>query len=165
MSPLILVIGIITFLISFSLHVIWWRWRRPKNDIIALVISFFFLPFLFFLIACIFRISLVNLLFIFLLHSALSGAYIMSYPVVQADSPMLNILLVINRAMPKGIRKEEIKQEMGSDDLLNVCMQKIVEEGFAKEAGDEIIPTIFGKIIASFFIMFRSFLGLEQGKG
>lgn len=165
MNPLVLITGIVTFLICLSLHIIWWRYRHPKNDIFALILVFFLVPAIFVVAAYILHIPLINLLSIILLHTALSCAYIMSYPAVQAKCPSLNVMLIVSRAMPHGVTKEEIKQQLGDDALLDISIQKMTEEGFTKEIDNMIIPTRFGNIIASFFIVFRSLLGIEHGKG
>lgn len=165
MNPSILLIGIVTFLFCFFMHVIWWRCQRPKNDISVLFLIFFLIPLIFSVFAIILRMPFFNIISIDLLHVALSSAYIMSYPAAQAGCPSLDILLIVSGSMPKGIEKEEIKILLGSDILLDISIQQMIEEGLVKEADNKIIPTKFGNLAASFFILFRSFLGLKQGSG
>lgn len=175
MNPSILITGIVLFLACFSLHVLWWRCQHPKNDIFLLILIFFIIPFLFFFVfytlLC-FKIlpdylylSFSDLLSVIILHGALSSAYLAGYPALQAQCPSLNIMLIVNDAMPNGIRKEEVRRLLGGDILLDVSIEKMIREGLAKEVDGKIAPTGLGKLVASFFIAFRSLLGIERGMG
>lgn len=171
MNPVIPIIGLLIFLLCFFIHIIWWRWECPRRDVFALFIIFFIIPVI--LIFCyyiLYRIktpqsTFINLISILLFHTPLSSAYIMSYPVIQAGCPTLDILLVVNKLMPNGVTKERIRQLLGEDALLDIIVKKMIEGGLAREMDGIIIPTRIGRIIATIFIVFRSFLGISGGKG
>lgn len=166
MSPLILIIGAITFLACFTVHVVWWRCKKhPKSDILALAMVFFVIPAALSIFIFILHIPFINFAPIALLHTALSCAYIVSYPAVQAGCPSLNILLIVNRAMPKGAAKEEIKKLLGGNILLEMILQKMIEEKLVNKTDDSVVLTMRGRILASAFIIFRSIMGIGEGKG
>lgn len=158
MEPSILITGFTIFIASFFIHVIWWRWWQPKSDIFALILVFFIIPIVFIIIL---RLPLS----IAILHLALSSAYIMGYPTVQAGCPSLDILLIVKNSSPDGITRERIKQLLGGDVLVELSIKKMIEEGLAREVGDELTPTRSGNLIASFFILFRYPLGIGVGGG
>lgn len=165
MSLLILFSGLFTFLACFFIHVLWWRLWHPKNDISSLLFVFLVIPSVAGVIVFVSHIPFVDLLSVALLHLALSSAYIMSYPAAQAKCPSLNIMLIVDRAMPDGAGCEEIEKKLGGEDLLDTSVKKMLKEGFIKEEDSVMIPTGFGRLVAYSFIAFRAILGIKEGKG
>jgi hypothetical protein len=110
-------------------------------------------------------ITMPDLISVYLLHFALSGAYIMSYPAVEAVSPSLTILLVVKTAMPYGLTFDELSRCFDMRGLLNQRIQDLIDARLVVESNSWFRLTCRGDFIAQFFLYLRKLLGLPVGKG
>lgn len=178
MTPFILILGVSIFVVCLGLHVlIWWR-RHPKSHIIALALIFIVVPTVVGIIglglnwlellpkgAGIIPISISDWPLVFLLHYALAGAYIMSYPAVQAVSPSLTMLLIVGSAAPRGLTYDELRSHFNSKELLQARLHDLKEGSLAVEVDGWFRLTWRGLLLIRFTGFLRSLLGLPQGKG
>lgn len=173
-NPMVFTIAISGFLLCLTLHIIVWRVLRPVKHLVWLGIIFLFLPGLvygaWFLFYRIFNgqgffASPFNFFYIFILHSALSSAYIMTYPAFQAVSPSLKIILEISGTMPFGMSREEIDKIFSEQSLIKDRLKDLSNEGLIRFVGDKWVIALKGKILACFFYNYRRLLKLPIGEG
>ncbi len=166
MNPFVLGYGFSLFFSCLALHVILWRWRHPRRHALALL-GVFFLPLLAFgAFFCGWHHgNLLDLTAIGLLHMALACAYIQIYPAVQAFSPTLVILLLVDKSMPEGVTQEELSEKLDDRFLLGARITDLVDANLIREAGGQLSLAPRGSQLIAFFIAFRRALGLGLGKG
>jgi len=162
----------VIFILMFALHVLVWRIKTPGKQILSLFLIFIFFPyFLFLIIYCIYRFlgygpSFEDTILMLLLYSGLAGVYIQTYPSIQACSPTLMIVYMIGRNK-KPYNTAEIKEMIKSEDFLEERLEDLKAEKLIRytESKDSITITQRGSILSGIFILYRRFLGLEEGKG
>lgn len=158
-------------LATFCIHVVVWRVARPKQQILALLVIFYFMPaalaVLYWWLASqtispdIFWPAVI-------LYFALAGVYIQTYPAFQANCPTLFIVNYIGKHK-QGVGIEEIqsiidqagltKLEERVNDLLNDDLVKIRENGAIDLTGK-------GRFLSMVFVLYRQkLLGLTEGEG
>lgn len=170
MNPIILVWGFASFLVCLVFHILLWRTRRPKNDLLALFAIFIIVPFGCLAVIVLF-LGLSGILTDFLsmseiaaatvLHIALSCAYIQSYPPAQAVSPSLEIMIIVENAMPNGLSREEISAFFDNKQLVLTRFQDLVHTNLVEKRDGDYCLTPGGKKLIRFFVLYRKILGLE----
>lgn len=171
----ILLIGISIFLICLCLHIVIWRRRRPKRKVVVLLLLFILSPFLFItgyrglewfgFVPSIISFTTADWLAIYLLHFALSFAYISSYPAVEAASPSLAILLMIGGFNSQGIAHDDLLHVFDDEVVLEPRLKDLIEAGLIIKLGGYLIVTSRGSAFVKCFILLRRLLGLPIGKG
>lgn len=175
-SPLVFIIGTFSFLCSFYVHIQIWRATRPTKQMALLAIIFVLCPLCIFLVLCIaghvfhspgsyFVRDPFNIFYVFVWHLALSAAYIMSYPAIQAESPSLVILLAIGKNMPGGMGAQQIKDIFPPDALIKDRFDDLLAERFMKRSEDRYVPTPKGQLLSAIFKNYRRLLALPRGDG
>ncbi|MBI5237211.1 MAG: hypothetical protein HY887_02170 [Deltaproteobacteria bacterium] len=179
MSHIVVITGIASFSACILLHLLVWRVFRPRRSILLLFAVFFVLPAFFFLIlflsrnvvpVAVWAPSLMSFgadesASVLLMHAALSSAYILTYPAIQAGCPSLRLLLIIGAGMPEGITRDNLKKEFGLETLFLPRIEDLLGSNFVKEDRDKLMLTATGRILAGFFALCRKSLGLLPGKG
>ena len=161
--------GTAGFLAAFLLHVIIWRRRKPPREMMWLVIIFILLPGLAYLSiwlgggAAPARGWAFLLAFIWL--AALSSAYIMTYPPIQAGCPSLKIVLEIHRNRPGGLTLEEINGLFPRQAMFSDRFDDLVEDGLVSWEYDTWGITGTGRLVARCFLAYRRLLKLPLGEG
>lgn len=173
MNPLVLFGGGILFSGCLLLHVLIWRIRMPRNDVRMLSMLFLALPLSVLLGAAIVPefscrgryLTDLELMELFLLHAALAGVYIASYPAAQAHSPSLAIMRII-AASPEGkmtgenIVKRFTSRETVIERVEDLSVYDLVS---VKEGMMRLRP--LGGIIIRLYLFYRRLLALPPGKG
>lgn len=167
--PQILLWGSVSFAAAFLVHILIWRWRKPKRQIASLAAVFLLFPFLaylaFFLHALPGSVFPWTALFAFLWHSALSSVYLMTYPPIQAGCPSLKIVLLVKNAGPAGLSADEIRGLFSKDALFEERFQDLVKDGLVSFKYDAWGITLSGRILSRFFLAYRRLLNLPLGEG
>lgn len=172
----ILLGGAVSFTIALLIHILVWRVHRPAREIRGLSLIFIIFPFLawglLFLLASLSSgllpplfSSPFNFLTVFIWHTALSGAYIMTYPPIQAGCPSLKIMLVVAGAGEEGLTSEEIYNHFSEDTLFSERFEDLVKDGLISFKYDAWGITLTGRVLARFFIAYRRLLKLPLGEG
>lgn len=174
----ILLTGTFVFIICLFLHIIIWRWRYPKKRNVALFLIFIIIPTI-----CIIAIIGINYfiflsegiksihfatsdwLAVYLLHFALSLAYILSYPAVEAVSPSLSILLMLGASNHHGMLCEDLLHVFDDEVVLEPRIQDLIESGLVVKSDGYLTVTLHGSTFVKCFILLRHVLGLPIGKG
>ena len=161
--------GTAGFLAALLLHVLIWRRRKPPREMMWLVIIFILLPGLAYLSIWLgggpapARGGASLLSFIWL--TALSSAYIMTYPPIQAGCPSLKIVLEIHRSRPEGLTLEEINGLFPRQAMFSDRFDDLVEDGLVSWEYDTWGITGTGRLLARFFLAYRRILKLPLGEG
>lgn len=139
------------FLLLFALQVLAWRIFRPKRQMLALFLIYF---------GPVFGLAYFILpagIFLF----ALSAAYVMTFPAIQAQSPTLLLIQEIKR---RGGR-------VGEDDLGAIFNERLLLEERKKDLSRDGLVNAdgsmgrFGKALAVVFLLYRRMLGISGGTG
>lgn len=174
MSYSVILSEFILFLASICLHVIVWRLLRPKSYLKALSAVFFIVPASVFVIYVILfpgalpalsSFDTADLAALFLLYLLLAAAYILSYPSIQARSPSLLMLLVIEESMPRGRKFGELERLFSSRGLVGDRLDDLLQGGFIKVSGQGCSITFRGRLLLGPFALLRRLLGLPAGEG
>lgn len=163
--------GFSTFLVSWCIHVLWWRIKRPKNDVFALFSIMIFIPVAILLLYSLsapiplWPLKLQHFATVALLHVALACAYIQTYPCAQAVSPSLEIMLIVNRTMPRGISESELARYFDTTKLVSNRFDDLINTKFIYNKNGVFVLSLSATILIRFFILYRKFLGLELKTG
>ena len=166
-TPKVFVIEGILFLAGLVLHAFIWRWRRPKHQALALLLIFL-APLVVFmgeagLITK--NFPLIEIAAIGLLHISLMCAYIQTYPVLQALSPSLLILLLMGEVESEGLSENEILSRFRAKELLHDRIEDLADAHLIRESHGILELTRQGRILAFLFTSLRKILGLPAGLG
>ncbi len=174
MSAYVFLSGLLLFLACLCVHIILWHMRYPRNRAGALFIIFFFIPVLAAALSFIlvkqgiltYSLSFKSAewLAAFLLHFALSSAYIMTYPAVEAVSPSLVLVLLIGES-GGGLTHKDLAGVFADDILLNPRINDLRDMNLIGESGGGLCLTLKGRLLIHFFVLYRSFIGLPVGRG
>ncbi len=166
MSPWPLIEGTASFLIALALHILIWRRAKPPREMTWLVVIFILLPAAVGSAFVLFgKLELGRSALAFIWHAALSSAYIMTYPPIQAGCPSLKIVLAISRAGAAGLSREEIVSLFSEKSMFSDRFNDLVEEGLISWQYDTWGISGVGRVIARFFIFYRKILKLPLGEG
>lgn len=171
----ILCVAFTVFLVCLSVHVLHWRFKKPQNDIVALFFTFVLIPgiviILLPIISTHFKMSffpgysLLERVAIYLLHFAISGIYISSYPAAQANSPSLQILLMFKKSGNNGLTKSEILSGFDHVSILGARMKDLVDTSLLKQKNGGYELTFRGRLFIGVFVFYRTALGLDLKGG
>lgn len=169
-----LVLGLAMFCCLFVLQIIVWRIKRPAGEyavllkmccgvlIIATVgfaavswgrpESVRFVP----------QTPLEYLSLVFL-YGGMSLAYIATYSAIQADSPSLSLLLMMERAGPQGVSLRDMEERFGDEVLVTPRLEDLVSGGLVKQVDSRYVIEQGGALLARVHLFYRGFLKLEKG--
>lgn len=160
----ILYYEVIIFLFAFFCHFFIWRIRLPKKNHTLLLLSIFSGVF----IAGVF-LKVVSLpkpadyWRLFLLHSSLTLAYIVSYSAIEVDSPSLVILLNIAKSSSGGLSKEGLYGIMSDEMLVIPRITDLVNDKMVLIDKDKYSLSPKGVFFINIFIFFRGLLKAPKG--
>lgn len=169
----VLICGFTLFIIAFTLHILIWRVKRPKNTAKALIILFnsillFGIIVLLWLAYSYPDLSIlprdfISYLYIIILFLSLFVSYILSYPAIEADSPSLVITTRIAQAGKAGLSYEKIRELLKDDLLVEPRLKDLISAGFVDLNNSVYKINTKGVFFIQPFIIYRNFL--ELGKG
>lgn len=154
----------IIFIFAFFIHCLVWRIRPPRKNHSVFLLNIFFGIF----IASIFcKVVLLpktaDYWRLFLLHSSLTLAYIVSYSAIEVDSPSLFILLNIAKGSSCGLSKESLYGIMSNEMLVVPRITDLVNDKMVFIDKDKYRLSPKGVFIISIFILFRELLKVPKG--
>lgn len=167
--------SLIATLAAIPIQVLWWRWRRPADDVTALIALFCLLPFLgvasWHIIdtfpATITSNWLVQVLItvgaLAILHGTLGLAYVNSYAAVQAASPTVLVLLACDSR--EGASGEELRALIADDLACRALVRAGLDEGFFGSKSGCLHLKTRGRTLVRIGRRFRDFLGLHPSQG
>lgn len=173
MNPAVIAYGLLIFSVCFAVHIIVWRIRLPWVSSLVLVFIFLVVPAIALIIALsgfsgqenLLSMNIIELLEVFLLHFALSSAYIATYPAVRAVSPSLDILLMVSRAKDGKMTEDDIVKNYTDLRLIVSRIDDLMEYRLVVEREGRFELRPLARIIITIFIFYRKLLGLPMGQG
>ncbi len=172
MSISIIFSGMIVFAAILLLHIVVWRWMRPRSEIKWLLALFYGLPALLlagYLLAPAAGgrelVRPVDLFSLSVLYVSMAGVYIQIYPALTCDIPSFKILKAVHAAGAAGLSRAEIERLFGGEELVDSRIDLIKKDGLVESAGQGLKLTAFGDTLAGGFILYRRICGLGVGKG
>lgn len=165
--------GFAFFFSALLLHILIWRFRRPKNDVALLFAIFLGLPavlcgglisvlYLGFLVSL---LTMLDLVLVFILHASLSLAYIANYPAATAHSPSLAILLMVGASEQGRLSAEEIQGLYSTRHTIIQRVEDLEVYGMLARKGHSFFLKPAARIIIGVYIIYRKLLGLPPGEG
>lgn len=151
-----LFLGGCLFLGLFSFQALLWHFADIPRQWIVLFSIFLLGPVLFFALGI---LELPGFIFSLLL----SCNYISAFPVLQASSPTLVMLEFMFKK--KSATEEEIGREMARYGLVEDRMADLEKGSLIFQDKNGYALTTKGNLLATFFIVFRKSLALQQGAG
>lgn len=94
---------------------------------------------------------------------AISAAYVLTYPAVEVESPIMVIIDLIERAGPGGLERDELYHRLDDDFLVTPRINDLVSEGLAVDHANGCRLTDKGRRLGRIFIVWRKILGAEIG--
>ncbi len=166
----VLFCGITGFCLALIIHFVIWRISPPKSNH-AVVLSGIFLGILamslFIFKSASGAVTLPRNFFEYLDYSifycALSLAYLVSYPAVEADSPSLAVMLRILKAAPGGLDKNELDKAMTDEVLIIPRIKDLTDDKLICTDRGRYSLTSKGVFFVNIFIAFRNLLKLPKG--
>ena len=151
---------------AVCIQILVWNVFRVLRPIKILVLVFIILPIaVFILLIALNHIHWVEIIAALLLHLLLSSAYIQSYPVFQEDIPSFRIVLYIRDYEYRSLTTQKIVNQLATDDLFSNKLQNMIDDGLVAREGKELFLTRSGHFLVWCFSRYRSWLGLDVGRG
>lgn len=163
----IIAIGFGSFTLMLLTQLVLWRVMRVRREVLWLLLLYLVLPTLFAVVTLATgQVDALSLFAIGLLHLALAGAYIQTYPALRENIPSFRILLLIDRHAHSGVTAEQVIDYLRSEGLFDSKIDDLVNDGFATKMADgRLMPTRYGAWLADVFRLYRKLLGLQTGHG
>jgi len=166
--------GLLALAVLIAAHVVIWRARRPSGEYAALaVLGAGVLA----VALTTFRITAVSLgsasgwlprspieyVTAIGLYAALFLSYVTTYSAVQADSPTMTILLLIERARAAGCTRAELRARLDDRVLVLPRLDDLVAGNLVRLDHGRYVVTSRGTLMIAPHIRFRRWLMMEKG--
>ncbi len=172
MSVLFYEVGVL--FLALLIHFVIWKIHVPKKNQTIVLLRVFFGVFIcgivFFEIAPDIAILVIEppsglkeYLQLFLLHSSLTLAYIVSYSAVEVDSHSLYMVLAIEKASSCGLNKEKLYALMNDAYLVEPRIKDLADDKMIINDKGSYKLTPRGAFLANVFITLRKILNLPKG--
>jgi hypothetical protein len=168
LTILALVLG--TTILGIIIHVIWWRIKRPKDDVLALAFATIAIPFGANWIMCS-RINpslwvphtlniecLLSIAALGIIHFFVGFYYMGCYTGAQAASPTVLILLMADNKS-EGVTKEEIETKLTDDIVCGNLVEAAIHERFIIDEKNKLTVGPRGRLLLSFGRTARKLVG------
>jgi hypothetical protein len=159
--------------VGLTAHILWWRRRRPQDDVKALLACLVIGPAALALGYTAFAqgpsasggLAWGSGCLTALLAAFLGMCYVISYPGAQAASPTMLILLQAARSGEQGIRPPELMDALDEKMLCDNILTSLVHEEFAHAVNGQLVPAWRGRRMVKICQAWRALLGLQEGEG
>ena len=94
---------------------------------------------------------------------AIAAAYVLTYPAIEVESPIMVIIDLIEHAGPGGLERDELYRRLDDDFLVTPRIDDLMSEGLAVDGADGCRLTDKGRSLGRIFIVWRNILGAELG--
>ena len=98
-----------------------------------------------------------------MLYVALTLAYMITYSAVQADSPSMSILLMIDQAGGRGATAPELRSALNDQVLVVPRLNDLLVGRLAVLEKGRYTVTPNGSFLAGIYIAYRALLKMEKG--
>ncbi len=155
--------GLIFFSIAFILHFIIWKIRVPRRQTNALLAIFFSVCILgIFLFA---KSGFFESLYIFVLFSSLTLAYVITYSAIEVDSPSLSLVMAFVKSGRSGLNREDISKFMTDEKLVICRINDLLRDKliYKDPQTANFKLTTSGRNFVTIFVLYRRLLGAQRG--
>lgn len=169
----VLVYGVLLIIAALLIHLIVWRLHLPKKQTNALLMIFSLVIVSGILVIlrypCLIKWSIYSsknifeIFQLFLLYTAISVSYILSYPAIEADSPTLIIIRAVFETGAAGLDKSSLERIADNDLLILPRIKDMVFDRmvYIKDGKYRLMPK--GLIMARLFLFYRNIIKGEKG--
>ena len=166
--------ALVAFTVLILAHLALWRIRRPKGQYTTLVLLAAAVLALLFAAS---RLAVASLdsppgwlprsaldhVTAIALYAALFVCYATTYSAVQADSPTMTIVLMIERAGTRGCTRADLRARLDDRALVTPRIDDLVTGGLARLDQGRYVITRRGLAVIRPQMAFRSWLKMEKG--
>jgi len=165
----ILITAAVLLLMTFIMHIIWWRLRLPKNAFMALLSLFGsvligFSLYGYFHLA-ILAISIYQLTEFILLYASCALVYIILYSAIEQQSPTLLIIDYLRQFGANGCEEASLYSYIRPEDEMTKRLLLMEQSGLVKIINDCSILSPKGERMAALFYYGARLFGLKSGGG
>lgn len=166
MPTLLLMWGIVAFIATLGAHIVVWQFVCPRREMLWLFALFLLSPAIVAIFVAVSGLaSMLEVLAIWLMHVALSMAYVQTYPAIREEIPSFRILSAISAAGERGLDRDEVLSLFEGSSLFTDKMSDLDNDGLLRLVNGRLYLTRAGRLLAAIFHRYRRLLGLESGLG
>ena len=154
-------IWLLMSVVSGLLHVLVFRFFRPKRHLLWLV-ACFLAVFAFGLIMVWMSPQKVTWLYASLGQIVMLPAYLVFYTATVAESPSVVVMETISRAGDRGVTKDEIIRALEKAGVVADRLQGLLQGGYLERHQGHLRLTWRGRIYMEFFLLPRTLMGREH---
>jgi hypothetical protein len=170
----IAVTGVGLFMAAFLIHVAWWRLGRPRRSgqtLIVLMVAVISITWLVAFAsalfwpaaACLLPGNLIAFVHALVVALAIAAAYVMTYPAIEVESPILVLIDTIAKGGRAGVEIKELRHRLDNDALVAPRIQDLLDEGLLVFDDGRYRPTAKGVALARMFAVWRRLIGAGEG--
>ncbi len=164
MAALLSSLGLFGF--AWLLHLLWWRWRLPRNHTGALLVVFAVAPPIATLlwIACggPHLIGFRDLPGMALLYLGAAGCYLIAYTAIEETSPSLAIFGTLRAAGSAGCSRDELSAVITDGNFVKPRLDALRRDGILVAAGDGYVLSQRGKKAAHLAMLVSRIFNVEK---
>ncbi len=153
--------------LALAIHVVWWRWRLPRNHTGALLLSFSLPPLLalglWFGAGLRFGLVWTDLPSIVLFYAAATGTYLITYAGVEETSPSLVIIRALEQAGPQGRTRDDLNPCITEERFISPRLTALQRDGLTRSSNDGVRLTPTGFRLARFATFLAKLFNLHEG--
>ncbi len=150
--------------ISWAVHLIWWRVRRPAHQTLGILLVFFFVPVLagsFAGESSVLRSG--DVAGMSLLYLAATACYLITYAGVDADSPSLVLIRTLQAAGEAGCSREQLARVITDDAFVAPRLHALRRDGLVAPSGSGFMLTRRGRRVARLSVILARLFGVHAG--
>lgn len=164
MAALLSSLGLFGF--AWLLHLMWWRWRLPRNHTGALLVVFAAAPPIAILLwmACgaPHWVGLRDIPGMALLYLGAVGCYLIAYTAIEETSPSLAIFDTLQAAGDAGCTREELSGVITDSNFIKPRLDALRRDGILVAAADGYILSRRGKKAAYLAMLVSRMFNIEK---
>lgn len=159
-------LGVLSYGACHGAHISAWRRRPVSHHLLGLMLVLVVVP----------GVVVLGLGFAFgadsswiapcVVHLLLAGNYIAVYPAIQATSPTLQILVLLD-SHPAGLSEEAILESVATNSVMADRVGDLLRAKLVRRSvpGGSLTLSWRGNLLAEFFAGYRQIIGLARGAG
>ncbi len=170
----ILCYGIVLYSLAFIIHLVIWKVRIPKNQTKALLQIFLItiitcfsimlnLPSSFSLFGIPILHTFSEYLHVSIFYISMMLAYVVFYSAIEADSPSLEIIRLIDSTGKSGAKKEDLRKIFVAMPFLESRIGSLIDDKLVCEVDGKYLPTKRGIILLHIISFYRYLFSMQKG--
>ena len=163
---LVLLIGTGMFALAFAVHVLLWRVRTPRRQLWTLIMLFLLVSLIGSALLLWFgaadALIPAELVLALVLFGSYCAIYLILFSALEADSPTLTIIGLIERSGKSGISREDLSRAMATRAYIPTRVQQMINDGMAICVDDRIYAGVNGQRLVSLILFLRRLLNRPE---